>query len=538
MGYNSTKIRPYTLFESILRCRFLILIICLFVLYGCGNSGINDDSTGKSSATTATGTGMFIDATVEGLLYQTGETESLTGEPGTFRFIQGDEIAFYIGDILLGRPVIADTILTPIDLVEDGTLDSEEVINIARFLQSLDVDPAADHIKIPMMVHSAAKGLSLSFASDRFEADAEEILRHIAEAVDDYASVPVLVSEQEAREHLAASLANTPPDDSVDDNLDDNSDDDVTPPDDDDQNTDPGDGDDDGNPQDDDSGDDSPAGGDISDPDHIITDDNYGVIVPFSENLLLGDWVATITNQHGKQYQFHLRFSAGNAGKITYGLPFGTGYPQDITWSVNNQGRLVYEERNLGVTETSIVTRYENGDVVWTTSTGYVVFTADFEKTTIDTPGDDTTDDTNDDTADAIADFLGNWTITDTNVDAGQSSGGTWIVSEKNSTLTVGGKWVATVEGTPYGDITVTFPFSNATATVDSATLSFDATGTASTKVRGFSLTSGFTIMISNATTDSCEYRISVTDSLWNTMMPADLEGWNYRGTATVSISN
>ena len=531
MRYNSIKKGSSTLFHSISRYRSAILILCLLALYGCGNSGINDDTTRTSSATS---TGTFIDATVEGLLYQTGDTESLTGVPGTFRFKQGDEIAFYIGDILLGRSVIADTILTPIDLVENGTLDSEEVINIARFLQSLDIDPAADHIKIPMMVHSAAKDLNLSFSSNRFEDEAAEILRYIAESVDDYTSVPTLVSAQDAREHLAASLT-TAPDDSIDDNND-NSNDDVTPPGDDDQNTDPGDGDDNGNPQDDNSGNDTPAGGDISDPDNIITDANYGVIVPFSEAVLLGNWVTTITNQHGKQYQFHLRFSSGNTGTITYGLPFGTGHPQDITWSVNNEGRLVYQERNLGITETSIVTRYENGDVVWTTSTGYVVFTADFEKIIAGGDDDDPTDNNTGDTPDVTADFLGNWTVTDTNVDPGQSSQGSWTISEKSGAIQASGQWVAIMEDTPYGDITVTFPFSNATATVDSNILSFSATGTASTKIMFQKLTSGFTIMISNATTDTCEYRISVEDSLWNSILPADAEGWNYRGTATVRI--
>ena len=480
---------------------FIIAIsLIVMLLSGCGSSKVkNDDKNDQSNEEK----GLFIDSAVEGLSYITGDSQSFTDAEGAFRYEEGALVSFYIGDIRLGRSARGDTVVTPLNLVSNGTIDDDEVLNIARFLQSLDVDPADDHIKIPISVHALAVDQSLFFSSATFEDDAEKILRIITKS-NDYATVPVLVSIAAAKTHLANSLAIEIGDD--DDVInDDTNDDDII-----DDNTDAGDN------------------TDIPDDGNYQTDDGYGTIQPFTEAELEGDWTATVKNKQGSEYNFYYSFSSDGTGTVTYTPPYPFNDDQDITWEINDEGRILVDEFYNGSTETTIVTRYTNGDVLWTTIEGIVAFKASFTK--------DSSDDDDDDAVVNTDQFIGGWTVTDTTVAADQTSQGEWTITEKSGSLYATGTWTAFMAGTDYGDITIKFPFSNAAATIASGKLSFTGTGTASTTVKGFKLTSGFKLVVSDATTDYCEYKISVTEDLWNTMLPPDDQGYNYTGTASVVI--
>lgn len=90
------------------------------------DEGINDP--GKTTLT-----GVFLDAEVEGLTYQSGNNPpGTTDENGTFEYTPGQELSFSVGGVQLGTLADGAAVCTPYDFVVPG--------NIARFLQSLDGD--------------------------------------------------------------------------------------------------------------------------------------------------------------------------------------------------------------------------------------------------------------------------------------------------------------------------------------------------------------------------------------------------------------
>ncbi|MBF0177320.1 MAG: hypothetical protein HQL63_10825 [Magnetococcales bacterium] len=112
---------------------------------GGGNSGITVDLCSSEgincpAAPSASNTGRFIDAPVQGLSYQTtpGNLSGTTDGNGSFRYNPGDTVTFKVGQVVLGRATGAATI-TPITLGGAGaTAMTPSVVNIASFLQSLD----------------------------------------------------------------------------------------------------------------------------------------------------------------------------------------------------------------------------------------------------------------------------------------------------------------------------------------------------------------------------------------------------------------
>jgi len=121
-------------------------VVLFFLLVGM--TAITACSGGSSS--TATGadgsgspnllTGVFLDAPVAGLNYQTATMSGSTDVDGTFMYHEGESVTFSIGDVMLGSAP-GDHIMTPIDLVP-GAVDETDptVTNICRLLQSLDQD--------------------------------------------------------------------------------------------------------------------------------------------------------------------------------------------------------------------------------------------------------------------------------------------------------------------------------------------------------------------------------------------------------------
>ncbi|APQ17646.1 toxin-antitoxin system YwqK family antitoxin [Maribacter hydrothermalis] len=114
-------------------------------------------------------TGKFIDAAVQGLTFETATQEGLTNENGEFKYVEGEEITFKVGEVAIGS-VIAKDKITPIDiaLVADASASIESPItkNIAAFLQTLDDDQ--DHsngINLTADVIAALGVQSVDFSS-------------------------------------------------------------------------------------------------------------------------------------------------------------------------------------------------------------------------------------------------------------------------------------------------------------------------------------------------------------------------------------
>jgi hypothetical protein len=86
-------------------------------------------------------TGKFMETPVEGLKYRSESQEGVTNSNGEFVYEEGEMVEFFVGDIKIGEAVGSEKI-SPVDIAEtpNASVNSDEVKNIAAFLQTLDVD--------------------------------------------------------------------------------------------------------------------------------------------------------------------------------------------------------------------------------------------------------------------------------------------------------------------------------------------------------------------------------------------------------------
>ena len=184
---------------------------CAF-FYSSGDDDDDEDAT-KTDVVVVVGEGTLVDDPVEGVRYESGSLAGITGSNGEFRYEVGNSVRFFIGDIALGGPVTGKALITPLDMVENGTVDTPAVINIARLLQSLDSEPGDGVITIPAEVREAAvhsnEALSsaieiLDFSDEpAFVNSASQLVAVLASG---YPFTAVLVDADQARSHLARSL--------------------------------------------------------------------------------------------------------------------------------------------------------------------------------------------------------------------------------------------------------------------------------------------------------------------------------------------
>jgi len=204
--------------------RKFMLILCLavtpliagsqcafFFSSGGGSSDSGEEENRGLVAVVSTGT--FVDAPVDGLNYESGSVSGITGSDGQFEYEVGNTIRFFIGDVDLGEAVKGKSLITPLDLVNNGEIDTPAVINIARLLQSLDSNPDDEIITIPDEVRAAAvrsnEGLSsaiefLDYSDDPAFINAASHL--VAVLTRDYPFTATLVGSSEAREHMIRSI--------------------------------------------------------------------------------------------------------------------------------------------------------------------------------------------------------------------------------------------------------------------------------------------------------------------------------------------
>ena len=128
--------------------RICICTFALLILTACGGGG-GGSSSPDSNVQTSSGSnvqkGVFIDSAVEGITFKTATQSGTTESAGTFNYLPGEIVSFYIGDILIGSSQ-GQALLTPLDFVSGATDETNPqvtdpyVTNILRFLQSLDSD--------------------------------------------------------------------------------------------------------------------------------------------------------------------------------------------------------------------------------------------------------------------------------------------------------------------------------------------------------------------------------------------------------------
>lgn len=125
------------------------------VISGSSSGGSTTIASSNSSITTKTA--VLYDSIVIGARYDAGSgITGTTDANGTFRYIEGQAIKFYIGDVFIGEghpvdkpagiSVVTDKILTPLGLASSGdNIDDPQALKIIRFLMGLDGDGNPDN---------------------------------------------------------------------------------------------------------------------------------------------------------------------------------------------------------------------------------------------------------------------------------------------------------------------------------------------------------------------------------------------------------
>ena len=175
--------------------RCLHLASLLILLSGCGGGGESNSGEDGNSGTSVK-TGIFLDSAVEGIKYKSGRFSGITDKNGKFNYNEGDNIEFHVGDVLIGQ-CIAKDIITPLDLVEsNNNIYNDNVINISKFLQTLDKDENNDNgISISEETSNKLINESIDFSdSERVESVLSEI------------SSNTIVSDVKAASHLVKNI--------------------------------------------------------------------------------------------------------------------------------------------------------------------------------------------------------------------------------------------------------------------------------------------------------------------------------------------
>lgn len=147
--------------------------------------------------------GRFIDSPVAGLRYRTETRSGTTNANGEFTYLAGETVVFGLGDLEFPA-VTAAQILTPLELAGVTDINDTGVVNMARLLQSLDMDCDPDNgITISGEALLSAAGMSLDFEDPNFDS---EVANLVANGGQQDSSCMVLISASQAVTHLQESI--------------------------------------------------------------------------------------------------------------------------------------------------------------------------------------------------------------------------------------------------------------------------------------------------------------------------------------------
>lgn len=190
---------------------FILVCLSVFGLSGCGGGGSGGSGseeavdTGKSIAT-----GVFLDSAVEGITYISGNISGITDANGTFRYETGGTVRFMIGDLVIGEAQ-GQGVITPVDFVNGGDASHPTVLNIVRFLLTIDNDGNPNNgIQISEAMRDLARGESITFvqstASFAADGNVQTLVSVITAAT--AASARTLVTDSVAQNHLRNTIWN------------------------------------------------------------------------------------------------------------------------------------------------------------------------------------------------------------------------------------------------------------------------------------------------------------------------------------------
>lgn len=190
------------------------VIFLLFIIVCCSLSGCSSGGEEASIDPTIVENGVFIDSPVEGLIYKTGTQSGVTDASGTFKYIEGETVSFYLADVYLGSGKGKDE-MSPIDLVPAAQNETHPTVtNICRFIQSLDIDGNLDNgIRITEEIREEVEGRSIDFQQSigDFENDYDVIsLFDVLNSLGIFPDYRELRTAHQAQCHLRAVLEGIP----------------------------------------------------------------------------------------------------------------------------------------------------------------------------------------------------------------------------------------------------------------------------------------------------------------------------------------
>ncbi len=190
---------------------FILLGLSVFGLSGCGGGsggsgpGATTDTTSQSKPTA---TGVLLDSKVDGISYISGSVSGVTDANGTFRYEIGSTVRFMIGGLVIGEAQGKD-LITPVDFVTGGSVSQPTVLNIVRFLVTIDSDGNPDNgIQITTTMRNLVSGNAINFAQSaaNFSANGnvQTIVSEITAATT--AGARTLVTDSVAKKHLSNTI--------------------------------------------------------------------------------------------------------------------------------------------------------------------------------------------------------------------------------------------------------------------------------------------------------------------------------------------
>ncbi len=152
--------------------------------------------------------GQFIDDIVVGLRFKNSTLSGVTDEKGNFSYVEGELVQFFVGDIFIGE-ALGKPVLTPIDLVPGASDETNaQVINLIRFIQTLDDDQdPSNGIIISDLITNAAfeKSINFNLSVADFETH-PEMQAVLADLTSVFNETRNLVNTRDAQTHFRTSL--------------------------------------------------------------------------------------------------------------------------------------------------------------------------------------------------------------------------------------------------------------------------------------------------------------------------------------------
>ena len=177
---------------------------------GTGDDGTGDGGTGDGGSGLVVKTGYFVDSAVAGVDFVSGGQTGTTDSAGTFTYEDGKQLSLSVGGVSLGTAK-PDENVTPVDLVSGGTSESDAVVNLARFLQTLDDDgDPTNGINIgetvKAVLKAAATQVDFTVKPSEFEEKNAAVLTKVKAVPLSGGASRTVVSAASAKSHLQASI--------------------------------------------------------------------------------------------------------------------------------------------------------------------------------------------------------------------------------------------------------------------------------------------------------------------------------------------